>query len=180
MNKINTTLSRISVFFIVLAYFIIGYDYTQNIFIQGFSATLYILGMSILLYFILYTDDTTPINYNYILSKMDIIASWTCFVALGLFLHVSGYISKEIFSITWILFVISLFIFSYLSFNKEKNKLIVSNSGVILVAFSVFLLVYFRQNNIFRPNYKINIQGLNIAILFYAFGWGIINYAVTV
>ena len=179
MNKTKTTIVTTSVIFIVLSYIIIEYSYTYSILNHSISALLYIAGMSLILYNSIYTVNV-PMDYEYIKKNINIVFIWFIYVSLGMYLHLSGFVTKSVFFITWILFGIALSSFSYVTTNKQtKNRLLISQAGNILVIFSIFLFVYFRKNNIFRPTQEIDIRGLNISLLFYSFGWAMISYSST-
>lgn len=178
MNKTQVTLATTSVLLIVLSYIVIEYSYTYSVLNYSLSALLYIVGMSLILYNNIYTEKI-PMDYKYIRKKRNLIVSWLFYISLGMYLHLSGFVTKSVFFITWVLFGISLSLFSYLSSRDDENMLRISQAGNILVIFSIFLFVYFRKRNIFRPSSDIDMRGLNIALLFYSFGWAMISYSTT-
>jgi hypothetical protein len=176
MTKTKRILSISSIICIVVSYILAENEY-KNEYIIFIAAILYILGMSILLYKSIYTN-VTQMDLDYIISKSSVIVSWVLFVSFGMYLHISGFQSKTIFFTVWTFFSISLFIFSYITSKRDKNLLYISQSGNIMVIFSIFLFVYFRKNNIFRPLDKHNLIGQNLSIIFYLLGWTLISYTI--
>ena len=164
---------------VVSSYIYIEYSDVTSLANNVISATSYIIGLSLFLYASIYTRED-PMDVSYILKKMDIIIIWVFLVSFGMYLHISGYGNIYVFFISWLLFSVSLFLFYCRVSKKSKNRTIFSQSGSILVVFSIFMFVWCRENSIFREEGSLMIKNFqNLSLLMYTIGWFLLGYSLS-
>lgn len=179
IDRTKLLLNLSAVVFVISSYIYIEYSDVTRMSNNIVSATSYIIGLSLFLYASVYTREES-MDFSYILKKIDVISIWFFLVSFGMYLHITGYRNIYIFFLVWLLFSVSIFLFYCRVSKKSKNRTIFSQSGCILVIFSIFMFVWCRENSIFREEGARMIKNVqNLSLLVYTIGWFLLGYSLS-